>query len=234
MPDLSAIDQKSSPAEGTDKVVLAEGVYIPASEIGGLAAPLASNVIYEPNSNSPIVATNVQDALDEVALPAAINVSYELSSVSPLTSTNVQDAIDELSASIGGVSSVNGDTGAVILPQSIIIACSDETTNITAGTTKVTFRMPYAFTLTEIPRASLTAAQTAGSILTFDINESGSTILSTKITIDNSEKTSTTAATPAVLSDTSLADDAEMTVDFDQVGTALAKGVKITLIGYPT
>jgi hypothetical protein len=133
----------------------------------------------------------------------------------------------------GGVSSVNGKTGAVSELQSITVACSDETTNLTTGTAKITFRMPYAFTVTAV-RASLTTAQTAGSIFTVDINESGTSILSTKLTIDNSEKTSTTAATPAVISDTSLADDAEITIDIDQVGTPLAKGLKVALIGYPT
>jgi len=115
--------------------------------------------------------------------------------------------------------------------ESFIIGASDETTALTAGTTKVTFRMPYAFTLTAV-RASLTTAQASGSIFTVDINEGGTTILSTKLTIDNTEKTSTTAATAPVISDTSLADDAEITVDIDQVGDGTAKGLKVTLIGY--
>lgn len=132
----------------------------------------------------------------------------------------------------GAVASVNGDTGAVIVAAPIIAACSDETTALTTGTAKVTFRMPYAMTLTEIPRASLTTAQASGSIFTVDINEGGVSILSTKLTIDNTEKTSTTAATPAVLSDTLLANDAEITIDIDQVGTSGATGLKVTLIGY--
>ncbi|MCY1546125.1 hypothetical protein D9M68_821030 [compost metagenome] len=115
-------------------------------------------------------------------------------------------------------------------PQSIIIACSDETTALTTGTAKVTFRMPYAFTLSEV-RASLTTAQTSGAILTVDINEGGTSILSTKLTIDNTERTSTTAATPPVISDASLADDAEVTIDIDQVGDGTAKGLKVVLIG---
>ena len=115
--------------------------------------------------------------------------------------------------------------------ESIIIAVSDELTALVAGTGKVTFRMPYAFTLTGI-RASLTTAQTSGSIFTVDVNEGGASILSTKITIDNTEKTSTTAATPAVISDTSLADDAEITIDIDQVGNGTATGLKVTLIGH--
>jgi hypothetical protein len=116
------------------------------------------------------------------------------------------------------------------LPEAIQLAASDETTALTTGTAKVTFRMPFAMTLTAV-RASLTTAQASGSIFTVDINESGTSILSTKLTIDNTEKTSTTAATPAVISDTALADDAEITIDIDQIGNGTATGLKITLIG---
>lgn len=116
--------------------------------------------------------------------------------------------------------------------ESFIVACSDETTVLTAGTAKVTFRMPYAITVTDV-RASLTTAQTTGSIFTVDINDGGTTILSTKITIDNNEKTSTTAAIPPVISDTALADDASITIDIDQVGAAtVAAGLKVTIIGH--
>lgn len=117
------------------------------------------------------------------------------------------------------------------LPAYIQLAASDETTALTAGTGKITFRMPHAMTLTGV-RASLTTAQASGNIFTVDINENGSSILSTKLTIDNTEKTSTTAATPPVISDTALADDAEITVDIDQIGNGTAKGLKITLIGF--
>jgi len=117
--------------------------------------------------------------------------------------------------------------------QCIPIACSDESTALTTGTAKVTFRNPFAapFNLTGV-KASLTVAQTSGSIFTVNIKESGSTILSTKITIDNTEKTSATAATPPVLSDTSIAADAEITIDIDQVGDGTAKGLKVYLLGY--
>jgi hypothetical protein len=119
------------------------------------------------------------------------------------------------------------------LDDPIIIACSDETTALTAGTGKVTFRMPFAYTVSSV-RASLTTAQTSGNIFTVDINEAGTSILSTKITIDNGEKTSTTAVTAPVVSDTSIADDAEITIDIDQIGDGTAKGLKVTLIGRRT
>lgn len=113
-------------------------------------------------------------------------------------------------------------------PEVIIVAVSDETTAITTGTAKVTFRMPFAMTLTAV-RANLNTASGSGNP-TVDINESGSTILSTKLSIDAGELTSTTAATAAVISDANLADDAEITIDIDTAGTG-AKGLKVSLIG---
>lgn len=114
-------------------------------------------------------------------------------------------------------------------PEVLMIAVSDETTAITTGTAKRTFRMPYAFTLTSV-KASLTTASSSG-IPTIDINEGGTTILSTKLTIDANETTSTTAATAAVISDSALAADAEITIDIDVAGTG-AKGLKVYLIGH--
>jgi hypothetical protein len=128
------------------------------------------------------------------------------------------------------ISDASGNGSWTYLPTEIQVAASDETTALTTGTAKVTFRMPYAMTVTAV-RASLSTAQASGSIFTVDINEGGTTILSTKLTIDNTEKTSTTAATPAVISDTALADDAEITIDIDQIGDGTAAGLKVTIIG---
>lgn len=131
----------------------------------------------------------------------------------------------------------DGTSIAALLPRGerthITVAASNETSDLVTGTAAVTFRMPYAMELDEV-RASVNTAP-VGSTIIADINEGGSTILSTKLTIDASEKTSTTAATPAVISDTTLADDAEITIDIDQVGSSTAgKGLKITLIGWKT
>jgi len=120
--------------------------------------------------------------------------------------------------------------GPTVIPIEIQLAASDETTALTAGTNKVTFRLPVAFTLTAV-RASLTTAQASGSIFTVDINQGGSSVLGTKLTIDNTEKTSVTAATPATITTSALTDDAEITIDIDQIGNGTATGLKITLIG---
>lgn len=148
------------------------------------------------------------------------------------TLKGVDASLFVVSGSIGTkkyVGSSDGTTPAwVSLPVEIGVALSDETTAITTGTAKATIRMPFAMTLTSV-RANLNTASSSG-LPTVNIKETGTTIFSTKVTIDATEKTSTTAATPAVISDTALADDAEITFDIDVAGTG-AKGLKVWLIG---
>ena len=109
-----------------------------------------------------------------------------------------------------------------------VIAASDESTNLTTGTDKVYFRMPYAGTLLAV-KATVNTAPT-GSTLICDINEAGTSVLGTKLSIDASEKTSDTAASAATITDSALANDAEITIDIDQVGSTVAgKGLKVYL-----
>lgn len=123
-----------------------------------------------------------------------------------------------------GLIVADGSSGSA---ESLTIALSDETTDIVAGVAVASFRAPYAFTLVGLPRISLTTASSSGAPAV-DINVSGSSIFSTVLTIDSGEKTSVTAATPAVVTTTSVADDAEITFDIDNAGTG-AKGLKATL-----
>lgn len=144
-------------------------------------------------------------------------------------------AIQPLTCSSGQVVTAVSSLGVVTCANpvdSFCVAASDETTAITTGTAKVTFRMPYAFTLTNI-RGSLNTVSSSGSPI-IDVNEAGTTLMTTnKVLIDVSEKTSVTAVTAVTLTDTSLADDAEMSIDVDTAGTG-AKGLKICLIGSRT
>lgn len=121
-----------------------------------------------------------------------------------------------------------GATVADAKAEVLLLAVSDETTALTTGAAKLTFRMPWAFTVSEV-RASLATASASGTVAV-DVNETGTSIFSTTLTIDATEKTSKTALTAAVLSDTALADDAEITIDIDSAGSG-AKGLKVTLIG---
>ena len=131
------------------------------------------------------------------------------------------------------IKSVNGNSllgsGNLALEEFIVVALSDETTALTTGTGKLTFRMPYACKFTKIPRINLNTVSSSG-LVTVDIKKNGTTIFSTLLTIDVSEKTSVTATTPCVLSSnpTTFADDDEITFDITVAGTG-AKGLKATL-----
>ena len=56
-----------------------------------------------------------------------------------------------------------------------------------------------------------------------DISESGSSVLNTKLTIDNTEKHRQPQQQDQLLVIGNLADDAEITIDIDQVGDGTAK-----------
>jgi len=108
------------------------------------------------------------------------------------------------------------------------VALSDETTALTTGQ-KLSHRVVGARTLTAV-RISVGTAPT-GSTIIVDVKKNGTTIFTTKATIDASEKTSVTAAVPSVLSVTSFADDDEITWHVDQVGSTVAGlGLKGALI----
>ena len=109
-------------------------------------------------------------------------------------------------------------------------AVGDETTAITSGSGKSTFVVPQAFTLRDVI-GTLRTPQAGGAIFTVDLNEGGASVLSTKLTIDNGEVSSRSAAAPVVFSDTSLAANAVMTVDVDQVGDGSARGMTLWLVG---
>ena len=132
---------------------------------------------------------------------------------------------------------VASKTGTNAPLETFAIALSDETTVLGAASDSVplaTFHIPYAFTVTSV-KAGLTTAGTGAALITCDIHEAGTTILSTKITIDASEKTSATAATQPVISDSALASDALIECFLDTRDTNnLATGLKIYITGYQT
>lgn len=124
-------------------------------------------------------------------------------------------------------------SGIVTIPQvkqSLVI-------NLTAaplavGTSLATYHVPFAFTLKKV-LVGLDTAQTTGPLLTFNVRKNAGTLFSTKLTVDNNERTSATATTAAVLvvADTPLVEGDEITVDVDQIGAAGAAGAKVYLVG---
>lgn len=211
-----------------------------ATSISGGTVPTGTGFVHITSGAQDGAAVSVDLATADVTglLPTA-NIAGDAITNAKLANMATATIKGRTTAGTGDPEDLTAAQAAAVLgtnvksTESIIIACSDEATSLTTGTAKLTFRMPYAFTVTDV-RASLTVAQASGSIFTVDVNESGTTIISTKLTIDNTEKTSTTAATPRVISDSSLADDAEMTIDIDQIGDGTAKGLKVVLIGNRT
>ena len=108
---------------------------------------------------------------------------------------------------------------------------SDLTSALTVGLLEVEIRLPYGFFITEV-RAGVKTAPT-GDDLIIDLLEDGVSFLSTELSIDAGEKTSVTAAIPAVISVPTLVDDRVITVDISQIGSTIAgAGLFITINGY--
>ena len=222
---------------------------------GAILAQDNANLFWNDTSNRLGIGTDSPNVTLEI-VSTTIQQTWSYDADSRTTMTVLDDShttlgvgeTGNLTLDVGGNIELNADGGTItfkdasvtlatiasLRQQTFILACSDETTALTTGAAKVTFRMPYAFTLTSVT-ASLTTAGTGANLVTVDINEGGSTILSTKITIDATEKTSTTAATAPVISDAALASDAEMTIDIDQIDSGgVSAGLKVALIGYQT
>ena len=156
----------------------------------------------------------------------------KISDLTAATSLNATDTFPVVQSSTTKEADINDILNLV--PVCFSIAFGDETTAHTTGTAKVTWNMPFGMVLTDV-KVSLVTAGTGGTLFTVDLNEAGSSVLSTKITVDATEKTSATAATPPVISDSAIAVDALMTVDIDTMDSgAVAAGGKIYLIGTRT
>ena len=129
----------------------------------------------------------------------------------------------------GHFDALNVGTPKVTGIESFTIAVSDETTSLLTGNDKVKFLMPYAFTLTEV-KAFVSTAPT-GAALTLQVTEggTGNDLTSSAVSISASANTASTTS----FSDSSLAEDAVIGIDIDQIGsTEAGKGLKVTLIGY--
>lgn len=114
--------------------------------------------------------------------------------------------------------------------ESLTIAASDETTSLTTGLAKTTFRADHRFILTDV-RASVSVAPTGLNIIV-DINVNGVSIFTVPLNIDVGTLTSVGSASPYIMIPTDIPDNAEIKIDIDQVGSINAgAGLKVSLIG---
>lgn len=188
--------------------------------VNTFTSPKVITDISDTNGNEVVKITATASAVNEVTLANAATGN------DPVWSPTGGDANVGLKLSPKGTGTVYGNQ------ETLVIAISDETTAITTGTAKVTFYMPYAFNLVKV-KASVTTVSSSG-IPTFNLNDDGVSVFTTKVTIDANENFSDDA-TPSALTSTPLAiaSGSKMTIDIDVAGTG-ATGAKLYIIGYAT
>lgn len=133
---------------------------------------------------------------------------------------------------VNGANGTNGTTTETIgyaMSSQDIDKSTGQLPDVTTGL-KITDRMPYAFTITDV-RASLQTAATGGN-LTIDIKKNGTSIFSTKLTFDSGETSTATASVAYVLASNTFSADDLIQIYVDYVGSVAAgKGLIIKLIG---
>ena len=104
------------------------------------------------------------------------------------------------------------------LVESYYVPVSDIANDIAIGSGLNYIQFPYAVTVVGVGATMIDAP--TGSVATFDINDTTTSILSTKITIDATETTSETASVQPVISDSAIAANAPIIFDIDGVGSS--------------
>lgn len=114
-------------------------------------------------------------------------------------------------------------------PEPMQVACSDEDTELAVDAVNpaIEFRMPNNMTLGSV--IGFLREPATGQALAFDVHVNGTTIFSTLPTIDATEESTETAATPQVLSNTDLVEGDVVEVFVTQVGSTYGgSGLKVT------
>ena len=127
-----------------------------------------------------------------------------------------------------GTFAMTSDVEALVF--TVGVAASTLDSDLAVATDQAIIAAPENMTVTQVFAKVGTAP--VGSTIIVDIHNNGTTILSTKISIDASEKTSLTAATPPVISVPGLTQGDEITIDIDQIGASTAgKDLTVYILG---
>jgi hypothetical protein len=183
-----------------------------------LTAPKFADLgfIADANGNEMLIFDTVASATNEITLKNAAN-----GSAPEIQATGSSDSNVDIKLVPKGTGIVKGTLHRFMVR--LVEAATDQATGTSiGGDYRISNR---AITIKAVGSYCDTAGTTG--VYTVDINEAGSTILSTKITVDSTEKSSETAATAPVISDTSIAADAVITFDVDGVQTTKAKGLVV-------
>lgn len=221
---VDTISEKSSGAGVTVDGVLLKDGGITLASAGIFKVGASFPGITDANSNELLKFTQTASAVNEFTMANAA-VSGR-----PKLSVSGSDTDIDLHLSPKGAGRVKIDRVAVICP---VVAYN---TDLTTGDGKFCFTVPKALAGMNLVGVHARVADTApvGSTITVQIANVTDSVdmLSTKISIDASEKGSDTAASAAVI-DTNADDVAEndlLRIDIDQVGSSTAgKGLVVRL-----
>ncbi len=192
--------------------------------VGGIQT-LTNKTFTSPKIGTSILDTNGVALLALTATASAVNyltLANSATTTAPSLSATGSDTNIDISLIPKGTGIVKGTY------HRFSIRLVDATTDVATGTTiggdiRIANR---AITIKAVGAYNDTAGTTG--TMTIDINDSGSTIMTTnKINIDSTQKTSTTAGTQPTLTDTSIGADAIVTIDVDAVHTTKAKGLVV-------
>lgn len=158
------------------------------------------------------------------------------------------DVTGPASSTSGNIATFSGTTGKIIQDsgktltqlgyQCFTLYPTTVGGDIVTGTKAATQVVRAAFTVSAVYANVNTAG--SGSVITIDINElvvasqpgAGTSILSTKLTIDAGEADSTTAASAAVISDTAIAAHSQLIVDIDGADSSnTGAGLEVDVCG---
>lgn len=204
-------------------IIAVEGVAVPTISSTDtlsnktLTAPKFADLgfIADANGNEMIIFDTVASAVNEITLANAATTG------TPTISATGSDTNINLQLTPKGTGIVKGE-----LKRFMVRLLANTTDTATGTTIGGDYRISNRAITVKAVGAYVDTAGTTNTT-TIDINEAGTSILSTKITIDSTEKSSETAATPPVISDTSIAADAVVTFDIDAINTTPAKGLTV-------
>lgn len=183
-----------------------------------LTAPKFADLgfIADANGNEMLIFDTVASATNEFTFKNAPN-----GSAPELQITGSSDSNVDMKLVPKGTGIVKGE-----LKRFMVRLVASDTDQAVANTVGGDYRISNRAITVKAVGSYCDTAGTTGTY-TVDINEAGTTILSTKITVDSTEKSSETAATAPVISDASIAADAIITFDVDAVQTTKAKGLVV-------
>lgn len=210
--------------------IAASTVQAAVEEVATDAASALSTHVAAADPHTGYVLESLYDA-NTILIATSDNTPIALTvAASTFVGRKASGDIDDMSAA-EAAALLTALVAKATYPWSVTVALSDMTTQITTGTTKAYWVNPFDTTLT-VTKVKATLATAGSGSTVVDVNEgagAGTTILSTKITIDASE-TDSDDATGSVISDATIAADGRITFDIDTAGTSAA-GLQVTLIG---